>query len=272
MRVRFLGVRGSTPAPGADFARYGGHTSCVAVSHDGSDEPSLILDAGTGIRSVSALLAGPAFSGAILLTHLHWDHLQGLPFFTKGDQPEADIDVYLPSQEGMSGRDLLARFLSPPYFPIIPEGLQGSWRFHAIQPGVVHTAGFEVSAFDVEHKGGRTFGYRVSDESGSLAYLPDHSAVSRPSSLVKLIRGVDVLIHDSQFLDTEREVAGRFGHATVGDSIELATEAGAGQLVHFHHSPVRTDDQLDIVRELARGPMETHVAREGMTLVLGGSG
>lgn len=277
MRLHLLGVRGSTPAPGAEFVRYGGHTSCVAISHDDSDEPTLVLDAGTGLRLLSPLLTSPAFRGTILLTHLHWDHVQGLPFFAKGDRPGSDIDLFVPAQESLTGRNLIARFLSPPYFPILPEGLQGSWRLRTLAPGSLHIGGFEITAFDVEHKGGRTFGYRVSDASGSVAYVPDHAAVSRPTSLLGSLRGVDVLIHDSQFLESEREIASRFGHATVRDSIELATEAGAARVVLFHHAPGRTDDQLDtdveaeIAASTSQGaaPLEVLIARGGMTVTVG---
>lgn len=269
MRLLFLGVRGSTPAPGAAFVHYGGHTSCVAVAHDHADAPTIVLDAGTGIRLLSDRLPGRDFTGVILITHMHWDHVQGLPFFVNGDQPTSEVDLFLPAQDGLGGRDLLARFLSPPGFPILPEGLQGRWRFHAIGAGAVPVDGFDVRAFDVEHKGGRTFGYRITDDSGSIAYVPDHAAVSRPASLAALLRDVDLLIHDSQFFHGEREVAARFGHATVSDSIELGLEVGARHVVLFHHAPTRTDSQLRSMERGLRGPMKVTVAREGMTLSVG---
>ena len=203
---------------------------------------------------------------------MHWDHIQGLPFFVKGDHPTSDIDLYIPAQDGLGGRDLLARFLSPPGFPILPEGLQGSWRFHALEPGPVAVDGYEVTAFDVEHKGGRTFGFRVSDGSGSIAYVPDHAAVSRPASLAPLLQGVDVLIHDSQFFHGERETAARFGHSTVSDSIELGAEVGAREVVLFHHAPGRTDAQMQTMEDGVHGPMTVSVAREGMTLSVGTRG
>ena len=118
MKVQMLGVRGSTPAPGADFVRYGGHTSCLAITPEDGDRPTLVLDAGTGLRSLTGMLGGDAFDGSIVLSHLHWDHMQGLPFFAAGDRDDARVDLYVPAQDGRSGRDLLAQSLSPPSFPI----------------------------------------------------------------------------------------------------------------------------------------------------------
>jgi phosphoribosyl 1,2-cyclic phosphodiesterase len=267
VRLWLLGVRGSTPAPGPDFLRYGGHTSCVAIAADGDDAPTLVLDAGTGLRTLTALLPRPAYRGAILLSHLHWDHVQGIPFFVAGDHYQSVVDLYLPAQGGLSGRDLLARMMSPPSFPITPEGLRGAWTFNALPPGRIDIGGFAVTAAEVAHKGGRTYGYRVDDPSGSLAYLPDHAPVQGCSDEMRaMIRGVDVLLHDAQFLERERSTADLFGHATVDEAIRLANEANVGTLVLFHHSPVRTDTQLDaLARELAAS-MPVVLAVEGQRI------
>jgi phosphoribosyl 1,2-cyclic phosphodiesterase len=273
VRLELLGVRGSTCAPGAEFVRYGGHTSCVAVRADDAAVPTLVLDAGTGLRSLTGMLDGAAFDGSILLSHLHWDHMQGLPFFAAGDRDAARVDLYLPAQDGRSGRDLLAQAFSPPAFPITPEGLKGRWTEHALEPGHQDVEGFDVLAVEVVHKGGRTFGYRVSDDSGSIAYLPDHAPAAGMSDEVRdAMRGVDVLLHDAQFLERERPVAVDYGHATVEDCIRLATDAQVGTLELFHHSPARTDDALDeigeAVAELA-GDLQVVVARQGTTLTVG---
>jgi phosphoribosyl 1,2-cyclic phosphodiesterase len=269
MRLTFLGVRGSTPAPGADFVRYGGHTSCVAIARDADSEPVLALDAGTGLRALTALLAPSAFNGSMLISHLHWDHVQGIPFFAAGDRPDARVDVHVPAESGLSGRDLVAKFMSPPSFPITPEGLKGTWTFTAIDPVPFTADGFEVVPFEVAHKGGRTFGYRVSDDSGSIAYVPDHApAAGISDAAVAALEGVDVLIHDAQFLDHERPRAVDYGHATVNEAIALAQQASAGTLVLFHHGPHRTDVALDqIAAEFSHGGFVV-AAHEGMVLDL----
>lgn len=271
--MQLLGVRGSTPAPGAEFVRYGGHTSCLAVTPDGGDVPTLVLDAGTGLRSLSPLLGGGAFEGSIVLSHLHWDHMMGLPFFGAGDRRDARVDLFVPAQDRRSGRDLLAQSFSPPSFPIAPEGLLGRWSFHALPEGRHEIEGLEVTAVDVEHKGGRTYCLLVRDGRGSLAYLPDHAPAAGTSvQLDAALRGVDVLVHDAQFLESERQVAVEYGHATVQDSLELGCEAGAGAVVLFHHSPTRTDAALDDIAtwapRLADGRTVV-VAREGMVLDVG---
>jgi phosphoribosyl 1,2-cyclic phosphodiesterase len=270
VKLSLLGVRGSTPAPGLDFVRYGGHTSCVAVTPTGHDLPTLVLDAGTGIRSLSAMLPGPGFRGTILLSHMHWDHVQGIPFFVAGDNDASVVDLYLPAQNGMTGRDLLASLMSPPRFPIEPEGLRGRWSFTALEPGR-HTIGdFEVTAVEIAHKGGRTFGYRVEDGVGSIAYLPDHAPVNGVSDdLRAMIRGVDVMLHDAQFVESERAIADLFGHATIPEAVALASEGPVGTLVLFHHGPARTDDQLDTIAKEVDSPVPLVVAVEGQELEVG---
>jgi len=131
-------------------------------------------------------------------------------------------------------------------------------------------SGFGVTAAEVAHKGGRTYGYRVEDLSGSIAYLPDHGPVQGCSAEVRaMIRGVDVLLHDAQFLESERSTADLFGHATVDEAIQLATEAGVGTLVLFHHGPARTDDQLDAIGRALDAPIKVVLAAEGQVIEVG---
>ena len=256
MRLDLCGVRGSTAAPGTDFLRYGGHTSCVALSHDDSDRPTLILDAGTGIRSVTDLLGGQAYRGTILLTHLHWDHLQGLPFFSAADNDQSRVQLLLPEQpDGSDAVSILARTLSPPHFPMQPTDLRGQWRFDSISPGETELSGFTVLAREVPHKGGRTFGYRISDGHATVTYIPDHRPTAfgpGPEGIgeyheaaLELAAGSDLLIHDSQLLREEVPAEGAFGHCCGDYAVELARRAGCASVLLFHHRPDRTDDALD---------------------------
>jgi len=280
MQVDFCGVRGSLPAAGVEFSRYGGHTSCVALSHDEERAPSLILDGGTGLQRAAALLEGDAFSGSIVLSHLHWDHVQGLPFFSAGDRADSHVEVLLPEQSnGASALDVLAGLMSPPYFPIGPMTLRGAWSFRSIAPGESEVAGFAVLAREIPHKGGRTFGYRISDGHSSLAYLPDHNPTSLGggadgfgeyhAAALELARDVDVLVHDAQLLPEELASQGGFGHAVADYAVALGERAGAGSVMLFHHRLDRTDEALDALekRLAARWP-GVSVAAEGVTLRL----
>lgn len=255
MQVHFLGVRGSTPAPGTEFTRYGGHTSSIAIAHEGR-VPSLILDAGTGIRRCSALLSGEAFRGTILLSHLHWDHLHGLPFFVAGDHDDAQVAMMIPEQPGgQSALDALARGMSPPHFPIRPDELRGMWSFSSLSEESFEIDDFSVSCMEIPHKGGRTYGYRISDGRSTLVYMPDHSPTNfgpgpdgwgeYHQSAIDLSDGADLLIHDAQLVAPEHETARPFGHAVAEYAVELGRRAGVRQTALFHHRPDRTDDELD---------------------------
>jgi phosphoribosyl 1,2-cyclic phosphodiesterase len=267
VRVYLCGVRGSTPAPGADFVRYGGHTPCVAVAHDDAPAPTLILDAGTGIRSVSKLLDGGPFAGTILLTHLHWDHVQGLPFFAAGDRDDAQVDLLLPEQaDGASAEAVLSRAMSPPHFPMTPSDLRGAWTFQSVAPGERQMSGFTVLAREIPHKGGRTFGYRVSDNHCTLTFMPDHCPTelgdgpegcgAYHAAAVELALDTDLLIHDAQLLNpTELAAEARFGHASADYAAGLGRHAQARSVLLFHHRPDRTDAALDeVAARFADGP------------------
>nr|WP_246401117.1 MBL fold metallo-hydrolase [Jiangella mangrovi] len=270
------GVRGSTPAPGAAFVRTGGHTSCVSVTVRGETAPGLVLDAGTGLANLTALLGGAPYRGDLVLSHLHWDHVQGLPFFRSGDVDGADVRLWLPAQSVAapdvpgSAATLLRRAMSPPHFPIGPEGLAGRWRFGARDAGWFEAGGARVRLADIAHKGGRTFGIRVEADGVSLAYLPDHDAAADDGAAADLADGVDVLLHDAQFTDGERYWATAYGHATAGDAIALAVQARVGRLVLIHHAPTRPDDEADELasKHAAAAPLPVVVGRENDVLEL----
>ena len=281
MKVHFCGVRGSTPAPGQAFGRYGGHTSSVALAHDGA-VPTLVLDAGTGLRRVPELLGGAAYDGSILLTHLHWDHVHGLPFFKAGFADGARVDVALPAIDGDAAATL-ARGMSPPHFPVGPEAMGPGWSYRGLDEGTFDVEGFTVTIREIPHKGGRTFGFRVEDGTASIAYLPDHAplfldegpdglGVRHPAAL-ELAAGVDVLLHDAQFLAAEFPAVTFLGHASVEYAVRLATESGARRLGLFHHSPDRTDEAMDaIVADAAGAEVDVFAAMEGASLALATAG
>ncbi|MGO9581306.1 MAG: MBL fold metallo-hydrolase [Acidimicrobiales bacterium] len=283
MRIWICGVRGSTPTPGVEFDRYGGHTSCLAIAHDG-EPPSLIVDAGTGIRLASDLFGGSpglfdgrSYDGAILLGHLHWDHTQGLPFFAAGNSIGSRVDLYAPAQGDTES--VLERFMSPPHFPIAPKELLGSWSFHALEPGPAQIEGFSVLALEIPHKGGRAFGYRISDGRATIAYLSDHCPTNLgpgPEGLgeyheaaLSLARGCDVLFHDAQYTDEELPARASFGHASCGYAVGLAERAQVGQLMLYHHDPARTDEQIDsIVTDYKSAEVPVTAAVQGTVLDL----
>jgi phosphoribosyl 1,2-cyclic phosphodiesterase len=279
VRVTFCGTRGSTPAPGLDYIRFGGHTSCVALSHDG-DRPTLLLDAGTGLRRLPELLGDLPFRGTILLTHLHWDHVQGLPFFRSGDRDDACVNLLLPDQgDDTDAEALLARIMSPPFFPIEPSGLLGQWQFGLVPGEAFAAEGFNVLAVDVPHKGGHTVGFRVDDGHSSVAYIPDHCPTALGpgpggigeyhASALELARDVDLLIHDAHLRAEEVDAEGPFGHAAAEYAMRLGTMAGARQVALFHHRPDRSDIEVErTVCRFAENPVPVIGAAETLTLRL----
>lgn len=274
MRLTFCGVRGSTPAPGNEFARYGGNTSCVALARDG-EAPSLVLDAGTGARRLSKLLSPASFEGTILLGHLHWDHTQGLPFFAAADHGR--VDLYLPAQGDPV--EVLGRAIGPPHFPLRPDQLRGRWTFRSLEAGEHDIEGWSVLAVDIPHPGGRTFGYRVSDGKSTIAYLSDHNPTelgAGPDGLgeyhegaLLLALGVDLLIHDAQHTAVELPAMAFLGHAAAEYAVCLGERAGAKRVALFHHDPDRTDDEIDaLAQSLHGGKIPVFAAAEGMVVDL----
>ncbi len=279
MRVHLCGVRGSFPTTGAAFLGVGGNTSCVAIAAD-DGPPTLILDAGTGLTNVTRLLDGQPFVGTILLGHMHWDHVMGLPFFAAGDHPDARVHLRLPEQ-GVAADELVDRMMSPPLFPIDHRGLRGEWTFSTYGADTFEAGAFTVTAREIPHPGGRTMGLRITDGRSTIAFLSDHAphdigpgndglGALHPAA-VELADGVDVLIHDAQYTAAELPAKATWGHSAAPYCINLARHCGAQRVLLFHHDPSRTDDQVDAVRnELAAtaGGIDVGIAREGMTVVL----
>jgi ribonuclease BN (tRNA processing enzyme) len=277
MRAYFCGTRGSTPVSRAEQQRHGGYTSCVAVAHGGGP-PVIVLDAGTGLQQLPLAMPGQPFRGTLLLGHLHWDHTHGMPFFRSGLIDGHRVDVYLPEQ-GVEAEELLARAMSPPNFPIRPKELGPGWTFSGLDPGHHEFEGFSVDALEIPHKGGRTFGYRVSDGASTLAYLSDHSPLALGpgpdgtgayhDAAMALADGADLLVHDSQHTAAELPRLGFLGHSAVEYAVELARRAGARQLALFHHDPWRSDAEIDgFVATHAASPVHVFAAYDGLVVDL----
>ena len=261
MRIALHGVRGSTPVSGPDFQRYGGHSSCVAIASDDRALPTLVLDAGTGLLRLAREFGPDPFRGTILCTHLHWDHVQGLPFFFAADRDDAEVTFVQPAQGDPLAT--MARAMSPPHFPITPDGLRGAWKYASVEPGTHDFGGFSVTAREVPHKGGRAFGYRIERDGRSFTYVPD-AVDDSDDAVIPLAQGADVLLRGAPYVASESERARDFGHGTIEHTIGVARRAGVGRLIVTHHGPTRTDDALDEIAA-SRG---VELAVEGLVIEL----
>jgi len=268
MRVVFNGVRGSTPCAGPEYARFGGHSSCVALEPD--DAPPIIFDLGTGLRPYADRCT-EEFHGTALLSHLHWDHVQGLPFFTPLHREGSTFDVYGPRQEAAPLGDVFAEMMRPPFFPILPSQLTGDVRFHSTGEDDFPVGGAKVRSRWVRHVG-PTLGFRVEFHGLTVAYVPDHGPGCHPEhpddyippEMLELCDGVDVLIHDAQHTPAEYEAKRHWGHCTVDYAVHVAREAGARRLVLFHHDPSHGDDDLDVI-ERAASDLSAHIGGPEVT-------
>ena len=251
MNVALYGVRGSLAAPGPATARYGGNTSCVRVT--AADGTVLVLDAGTGIRTLALELPAGLRRVDVLLTHLHMDHIIGLGFFGPIYVPGMEVHIWGPASTTLSLEARLRRYLAPPLFPVLLRDLPCDLELHHTSRGRFTIGPFEVTAARVCHPG-PTVGYRIEASGASLTYIPDHEpalgARSFPldaewTSGIELAQDVDLLLHDAQYTREEYPDHVGWGHSTMHDALAFARLARVRHLVPFHHDPARDDAALD---------------------------
>ncbi len=283
-QITFWGVRGSVPTPGPATVRYGGNTSCVEVRADGQ---IIVLDAGTGIRALGLELArefkGEPIDMTLLITHTHWDHIQGFPFFLPAYQPKNTIRVlgYEGARKGLGST--LAGQMESPYFPIALQQMPGNVVIEELQGFSFQLGPIHATASTVNHPG-IAVGYRLATSGGSVAYLPDNEPFHESGSdqkqvdlqnqkLIDFIADADVLIIDSQYEAEEYRHHVGWGHGCVDDVVRLAILARVKRLYLFHHDPDHDDARIDAM--LARARKQAHgsgtevfAATEGETVTL----
>ena len=251
MKVALWGTRGSLATPGPDTVRYGGNTSCVSV--EGPEGTLLVLDAGTGIRRLGMSLPESTTRIHLLLTHLHMDHLQGLPFFAPLRRPGIEVHIWGPPSHSRNLRQRVLRYLSPPLFPVSLRELSNELFFHDLPFEAVEIEEFKVRAELIIHPNA-TIGYRISTGNATLAYMPDHEpALGAPrfpvskewTSGYRLAEGSDLLIHDAQYFDDEYPDRVGFGHSSLSHAFAFAKLVNTRQFIPFHHDPSHGDDVLD---------------------------
>lgn len=277
MNVTFFGVRGSTPCSCDRNARYGGNTSSVVVEAPGS--PPILLDLGTGVRFYGESLPPTKPLRAVaLVTHLHWDHVQGLPFFSPVLRPGSRLDVYAPEPGcDLTLEEAFAQSMRPPFFPVALTDLRGDIRFHTSGRGRFSVGEVDVTVAEVPHNG-PTLGFRLDWGGRSVAFVPDHQqpldgGKEVDPRVLELARGVDLLIHDAQYTQEEFRQKRDWGHSTIEYAVEVALAAKAGMLALYHHDPGHDDatvDRLAADARAARGcrPLEVLAAHEGLSISL----
>jgi phosphoribosyl 1,2-cyclic phosphodiesterase len=278
MRVNFYGVRGSVPAPGPQTSRYGGNTSCVEVRL--VDGTTLVLDAGTGLRELGKRLMTEGRSSPVhlFLSHTHWDHVMGLPFFAPLYDKNNHLLVYPLANEAQER--FQRNIFDDIHFPVSVNDIPSKVEFARPEGDVWQVGTAEVRRIQLNHPGGAQ-GFRIDDGGSSIAYLTDNEigaarTLVTVDDLARFADGVDLLIHDSQYVPSDMPHKRGFGHSLVEDVLKLGQFAKPGRLVLFHHDPDRTDEALDQIGTRARAWLQEHakgveltVANEGLSIDVG---
>lgn len=269
--VHFWGIRGSVPVCGPEYQRFGGNTACIELT---CGEERLILDGGSGLRAAGeAMRAGRPAAVDIFLTHSHYDHVIGLPFFAPLYDPATQVTLWSGHLAGkMTTRQLLAKIMEPPLFPVRVDSCAANLHYRDFQPGDVlcPREGVVLRTASLNHPGG-CVGYRVEWRGRSVALVSDteHEPGRLDAAVLGLIRDADLVVYDATYTDEEMQRYRGFGHSTWQQGIRLCKAAGARRLALFHHDPARSDDQMDAIEKAAKGEFAgAFAARDGLALAL----
>jgi phosphoribosyl 1,2-cyclic phosphodiesterase len=278
VQVTLWGTRGSVPTPGPETLRYGGNTSCVEVR--ALEHHAVILDAGSGITRLGNTITDETTRIDILLTHLHMDHILGLGFFAPFHRPDLEVHMWGPSSITRDLRSRLSKYMSPPLFPLRLHELECQMELHDVPIGEFDIPGLHVRTAKVCHPG-PTVGYRLDDGQGAITYLPDHEPAlgsrhfPEPNDWMsgyELAEGVDLLIHDAQYDESEYESHIGWGHSTIDQTLAFAKSTDVEHLVAFHHDPSHDDGELERLFGAAiieDSPFTLSVGAEGDTYQIG---
>ena len=255
--LRCWGTRGSIPSPGPQTARYGGNTTCFEVRHG---EHRLIFDAGSGIRLLGLdLFESGGVYRHIFLTHFHWDHIQGFPFFSPLYRPDVELKIVGPKQNNIDVRSLFAGQMGPIYFPVPFSAVAAKMSFEHLNEGTWEVGDVTLRTIRVKHPS-YVVGYRIEAGGRAICFIPDDEVEGDGyevgegwrDRLVDFIRGADILIHDSMYTDEEYPTRLGWGHSTFRQSLRLAEEGEVKKLLFFHHDPERSDDEVDEIVDRIR--------------------